>query len=173
MSCDLRSPATSGQTVFVSIARRRLVVLRLFVALLWGGGWYLVSIARRRLVVLRPAHARPATLTSPSSFNRPKAISCLATLLLELGCHSHLHSFNRPKAISCLATPRQSRALRPATSGFNRPKAISCLATNLQWSVVPGRGLVSIARRRLVVLRLGSSPAGNLPKGWFQSPEGD
>ena len=38
-------------------------------------------------------------------------------------------SFNRPKAISCLAT-RQSLVIAwVAALRFNRPKAISCLAT--------------------------------------------
>ena len=41
-----------------------------------------VSIARRRLVVLRPAMALSQELGLYSSFNRPKAISCLATLPL-------------------------------------------------------------------------------------------
>ncbi len=41
------------------------------------------------------------------------------------------------------------------TIGFNRPKAISCLATMPTEPSKPRPVKVSIARRRLVVLRLG------------------
>ena len=58
-------------------------------------------------------------------------------------------------------------------SGFNRPKAISCLATLPRargGRRVPG---VSIARRRLVVLRrVGHCSPGGRELS-FQSPEGD
>ena len=66
-------------------------------------GEYLVSIARRRLVVLRP---RDDTLyEGPTDcFNRPKAISCLATCDLCNRESKLCLGFNRPKAISCLAT---------------------------------------------------------------------
>ena len=117
-----------GVAYFVSIARRRLVVLRHRARPPGARGSPSVSIARRRLVVLRP---RPTSGTASSRttvsiarrrlvvlrrrdhhavrrrttcFNRPKAISGLATSNV-LGCNLHLlFRFNRPKAISGLAT---------------------------------------------------------------------
>ena len=62
-------------------------------------------------------------------------------------------SFNRPKAISCLATHRNFRGPPPPSGGFNRPKAISCLATRALVVALIRDPEVSIARRRLVVLR--------------------
>ena len=44
-------------------------------------------------------------------------------VLLALG------GFNRPKAISCLATRTPARWRLTRDECFNRPKAISCLAT--------------------------------------------
>ena len=56
---------------------------------------------------------------------------------------------------------------------FNRPKAISCLATPWVWALVALLIVVSIARRRLVVLRRAATAAPNGPVAVFQSPEGD
>ena len=63
----------------VSIARRRLVVLRPMFKAPGARVRPLVSIARRRLVVLRREGVAFNTLLAAASFNRPKAISCLAT----------------------------------------------------------------------------------------------
>ena len=65
-----------------------------------------VSIARRRLVVLRHR--------------------CLV-VSREWG----IDRFNRPKAISGLATSHEYTHRVPTVWGFNRPKAISGLATKL------------------------------------------
>ena len=109
-------------------------------------------------------------------FNRPKAISCLATTCCSpaIGASKppSCACFNRPKAISCLATNRRS-IIGDFTMGFNRPKAISCLATFgplLAWEKLQD---VSIARRRLVVLRLLFSAGASRQTIQFQSPEGD
>ena len=64
-------------------------------------------------------------------------------------------SFNRPKAISCLATWDFTYLVGPNYQRFNRPKAISCLATTEPDSGIACNLGVSIARRRLVVLRPG------------------
>ena len=164
---------------------------------------WLVSIARRRLVVLRRRMGENATRIIGRSFNRPKAISGLATgnglaagvavgagfnrpkaisglatgagespqegvlvsiarrrlVVLRLASsvftrYPALLSFNRPKAISGLATCGRAISARTCTSSFNRPKAISGLATSNLMCAYPQRRNVSIARRRLVVLRL-------------------
>ena len=57
--------------------------------------------------------------------------------------------------------------------GFNRPKAISGLATIHPAGRRPDPGGVSIARRRLVVLRLLTVVAVAPVAAAFQSPEGD
>ena len=86
-----------------------------------------VSIARRRLVVLR----RRLPGFGPPDF----------------------HRFNRPKAISGLATSWSTAMGGDRAVRFNRPKAISGLATTMSMVRIGGWLLVSIARRRLVVLR--------------------
>ena len=82
-------------------------------------------------------------------FNRPKAISCLATFIRYGSRISAKNGFNRPKAISCLATASTQRIRGGFPNRFNRPKAISCLATLAVMVAVVVFGLV------------------------FQSPEGD
>ena len=83
--------------LIVSIARRRLVVLR---HVQWArevgvGIW--VSIARRRLVVLRRFGERNQSKARWTRFNRPKAISGLATCARGRGRRrSHL-AFQSPE----------------------------------------------------------------------------
>ena len=57
--------------------------------------------------------------------------------------------------------------------GFNRPKAISGLATSEPYIRLKRLLYVSIARRRLVVLRPGPVEALVKLNEEFQSPEGD
>ena len=158
-----------------------------------------VSIARRRLVVLRRGlPSRPRRITP--CFNRPQAISCLATAHPHGADRSDRQCrFNRPQAISCLATSYSSPMVGALSTSFNRPQAISCLATRRQTGRLGGRVQVSIARRRLVVLRLcpvfgqtwvgfrvsiarrrlvvlrqfRATTARAAPLGGFQSPAGD
>ena len=75
----------------------------------------------------------PASNGPLECFNRPKAISCLATRIPTVHLPVGNPRFNRPKAISCLATQTDTpmEILRPR---FNRPKAISCLATCRLWT---------------------------------------
>ena len=129
-----------------------------------------VSIARRRLVVLRRMDDRRVGLPEPR-FNRPKAISCLATDRLPSRRLCRPGSFNRPKAISCLATMALVVGMLPAVARFNRPKAISCLATPLLRVEQPYRSFVSIARRRLVVLRLVMPALAPTPTISFNRPK--
>ena len=162
-----------------------------------------VSIARRRLVVLRRVGGA-ILLLSPDRFNRPKAISCLATGTSPAELFlCHLVSIARRRLVVLrlwLLTPKRKRAsfvsiarrrlvvlrhgqrqfaleragfvsiarrrlvvlrlvllfivLIPGMISFNRPKAISCLATDAELAFSTTLVLVSIARRRLVVLRL-------------------
>ena len=79
LSCDVLEGNTETGGTYVSIARRRLVVLRPFRYMDVFGRECLVSIARRRLVVLR-RHSQRSRRVKGDGFNRPKAISCLATL---------------------------------------------------------------------------------------------
>ena len=156
----------------VSIARRRLVVLRHR----WHGvsvsAIDVVSIARRRLVVLR-LELRPDEVGLVcGGFNRPKAISCLATRRFGATPLRHNAGFNRPKAISCLATC-SSQSHQHLQRSFNRPKAISCLATLVIDEGSGENNEVSIARRRLVVLRRVSLWRRCRLRCKFQSPEGD
>ncbi|MFZ1463324.1 MAG: hypothetical protein WAV60_04675, partial [Anaerolineae bacterium] len=53
--------------------------------------------------------------------------------------------FNRPKAISCLATLGIKFVTDADVDGFNRPKAISCLATVSSWLLLHANHAVSIA----------------------------
>ena len=87
-----------------------------------------VSIARRRLVVLR-RQLLVRLLAGGNRFNRPQAISCLATLDQDLARLRQTWGFNRPQAISCLATLCSRRRDADHLLCFNRPQAISCLAT--------------------------------------------
>ena len=79
-----------------------------------------VSIARRRLVVLRRYDYAEA-FAWLQSFNRPKAISCLATGKVSTDSYVRIVGFNRPKAISCLATHRRCRWFRWETE-FQSPE---------------------------------------------------
>ena len=90
-------------TLKVSIARRRLVVLRRRVKRL-ELITHRVSIARRRLVVLRHGDRLGQPNGNRERFNRPKAISGLATFKAPQWIVAIGISFNRPKAISGLAT---------------------------------------------------------------------
>ena len=154
----------------VSIARRRLVVLRHRVEKVSSFTAEAVSIARRRLVVLRqgPGHL---ALPLPAGFNRPKAISCLATTksssqtrtrhgvsiarrrLVVLRRRARVFSdfcdtvsIARRRLVVLRHTQKARRA--KCVICFNRPKAISCLAT----------ALVAVVLLSLAL---------------FQSPEGD
>ena len=105
------------------------------------------------------------------SFNRPKAISCLATQYLAVIPAGETASFNRPKAISCLATCLATAYGLTRAGRFNRPKAISCLATAYELTPDGLTYFVSIARRRLVVLRLGGPRAGTAIVVRFNRPK--
>ena len=117
-----------------------------------GNHLRVVSIARRRLVVLRPVQI--AVQHPPGlRFNRPQAISCLATQVFD-------HPNTIPFVVSIarrrlvVLRLRWSRWQRCRFGSFNRPQAISCLATGGGAQPFrPAATKVSIARRRLVVLR--------------------
>ena len=159
--------------VYVSIARRRLVVLRRHATDTFEIRTAFVSIARRRLVVLRRKLTPVPGIKIDQCFNRPKAISCLAT---GLGV---------------------GRSRRPVRVSIARRRLV-VLRRRVPPSCTPLNPLVSIARRRLVVLRRQRTPCvQRLPKevsiarrrlvvlrhqfAWrqrnatqkFQSPEGD
>ena len=113
----------------VSIARRRLVVLRRSARCYTKTTRLAVSIARRRLVVLRRGPV-PCTRRASTRFNRPKAISGLAT-------ESALKSTKDAPEVSIarrrlvVLRPRECSVTSVSTFGFNRPKAISGLATRI------------------------------------------
>ena len=116
------TPRPLGRTHRVSIARRRLVVLRRTPNSCGSARSRFVSIARRRLVVLRHAGWDETSLRDVISFNRPKAISCLATPKQLTLCQRAQKSFNRPKAISCLATRVVRHDLRHDEYVFQSPE---------------------------------------------------
>ncbi len=180
-----------------------------------------VSIARRRFVVLRLMD-ETSTTNGVIGFQSPAgdSLSC-DTYDLVTGEIAHT-SFNRPQAIRCLATMesgpdakightvsiarrrfvvlrpiislkvgettvrvsiarRRFVVLRPshraggqsAAGRFNRPQAIRCLATMITGLPSFTARFVSIARRRFVVLRpTVSSPTAKRSPA-FQSPAGD
>ena len=87
-----------------------------------------------------------------ASFNRPKAISCLATVGYVCGrIHEKKVSIARRRLV--VLRPADLGVSRGDPAGFNRPKAISCLATPAEYARQWWADRVSIARRRLVVLR--------------------
>ena len=131
-------------------------------------------------------------------FNRPKAISCLATGVVRTGnSPDHLVSIARRRLVVlrpvwddlCVSlrdevsiARRRLVVLRRSPKGwsqmgntwsFNRPKAISCLATSSAMQMTRHWTPVSIARRRLVVLRPHGPDHPDRCCPGFQSPEGD
>ena len=195
MSCDLALRCFYKTPNSVSIARRRLVVLRLdpygmkyvlalsfnrpkaisCLATQISKAWIMViirvSIARRRLVVLRPSCCSAAGW-SATCFNRPKAISCLATYpAFDPNDHS----------ISVSIARRRLVVLRLGGADLCDPlRAVSIARRRLvvlrlrEWIVHGGAETgVSIARRRLVVLRPTPRIAKSSSDSTFQSPEGD
>ncbi len=155
-----------------------------------------VSIARRRFVVLRQAAAPAGPWRY--CFNRPQAIRCLATCFdqMETGATPPQVSIARRRFVVLRPLRPEARpghpdvvsiarrrfvVLRPrapdgsgkAGHGFNRPQAIRCLATRSSSQVVWAIWAVSIARRRFVVLRLLKSAVAMAITLEFQSPAGD
>ena len=132
-----------------------------------------VSIARRRLVVLRRSRTH-SSQDGGLSFNRPKAISCLATSRFHYLSRAFTCCFNRPKAISCLATQVTGLQALELVWRFNRPKAISCLATCFSWSQFPS-GERSFNRPKAIscLATFWRLFLGGLVSIYFQAPERD
>ncbi len=157
---------------FVSIARRRFVVLRLFSTTFVGRkSAPFQSPAGDSLSCDAAATLRPAQ--TPHAFQSPAgdSLSCDPAVILPVNCT--LLSFNRPQAIRCLATANwDSIAVAIDSVSIARRRFVVLRPANCGLRV-RRRDRVSIARRRFVVLRprdgRGAAKAGTL----FQSPAGD
>ena len=120
-----------------------------------------------------------AEMRSISCFNRPQAIRCLATQALglpeasgttrfqspagdSLSCDHPMTdlqieqtvAFQSPAGDSLSCDPKSASHTDPVPTRFNRPQAIRCLATRPTGRGAEPNRIVSIARRRFVVLRL-------------------